>query len=97
MLTFQDLIRSFQKTLAEAQELREVKSGWVSENELEWMVYELEVMLKITNEERAKRDKAPITMKDIQMVERWASGHVDYTHKFALYCAGFAIGQMPVQ
>ena len=57
-----------------------------------WIETERQVMLKIVNEERRKRRRPLLTLEDIERVERTAEGHVDYAHKFALYCAELAEG-----
>jgi hypothetical protein len=53
----------------------------------EWIAAERQVMLDIVNEERGSRNKDPLASADVERVEQLAVGHVDYAHKFALYCA----------
>jgi len=78
------LAETFQKVLIEAQKLRPQKSRWIG-TELEWVIYERKVMLDAVNAERFRRGLPPVT--DIGAAERCAMGHIDYTEKFALYCA----------
>lgn len=56
----------------------------------EWIAAERQVMLDIVNEVRVTAGKDPMTIGDVQRVEQCALGHVDYTRKFALYCAELA-------
>lgn len=81
------LREKFFKALVAAQQHRGEKSRWVSDTELEWMVFEREVMFNFVNDERAALGKKPVTMDEIKRVEACASGHVDYTRKFSLYCS----------
>lgn len=52
-----------------------------------WIAAERQLMLASVNRLRlvAGRDSLPVSQ--IERVERLALGHVDYAHKFALYCA----------
>lgn len=45
--------------------------------------------------ERLKLGQPPIPISSIMRVESMASGHVDYTTKFALYCAELVIEDAP--
>jgi hypothetical protein len=69
------------ETLSGAQEQRSTCQG------TEWVVIEREAMYQAVNRERFARGKDPITMQEITSVETMASGHSDYSRKFALYCA----------
>jgi hypothetical protein len=75
--------------LIEAQKARSVKSRWIV-NELEWVVYERQMMQCAVNQVRVERGMAPVTEDDVARVERQALGHCDYSRKFALYCAELA-------
>lgn len=61
--------------------------------DLGWIEYEKLTMLGCVNmarsvEDRFKDEKRPlVTMEQIEQAESLASGHVDYSKKFALYCA----------
>lgn len=48
-------------------------------------------MFDATNEERRSRGPSPVTMAEIERVERLAVGRCDYSEKFALYCAEIAL------
>lgn len=72
--------------LLEASLERPNKKRWIG-NELEWVIYEREVMLKAVNTERARLKRKPITIINIKRVEQQAFGYSDYSSKFALYCA----------
>jgi len=52
----------------------------------EWIA-ERQLMLALVNEERERRNKEPLTVAYVERVEQLAVGHVDYAHKFALYCS----------
>jgi len=57
---------------------------------LAWIEAERKVMLTLVNQERQKHGRDPVTLEDVERVERSAVGHSDYAHKFALYCAELA-------
>ena len=78
------------RVLSEAQELRSQKSKWIG-NELEWVVYEREVMLKAINAVRLQRGRPEVTIHEVMRKENCAAGHVDYSRKFALYSAELAL------
>lgn len=61
----------------------------------EWIAAERKVMLDETNEWRALLGKPPVDIAAIERVERWATGHSDYSSKFALYCAEIALDTGP--
>ena len=86
------LAEIFHKTLIEAQELRPQKSKWVGE-ELEWVLYERQVMLDAVNAARFNLGLPPLT--NVDKAERGAMGHCDYTWKFALYCAELVTNDNP--
>ena len=74
------LTEKFEAILAEAQKQRPQRNKMVG-GELEWIVYERQVMFKAANSWRK------VSMEQIMKAERSACGHSDYSHKFALYCA----------
>lgn len=80
----------FLQVLSEAQELRPQKMRHIGD-ELEWVIYEREVMLRAVNAVRLQRDCSAVIVEEVRRVERCASGHVDYSQKFALYCAELAL------
>lgn len=53
----------------------------------EWIQNERRVMFTEINAQRISRGKSPITLQELINVESMASGHSDYSSKFALYCA----------
>lgn len=57
----------------------------------DWIAAERKVMLDETNEWRALLGKPPVSVEQIHRVEQWATGHSDYSSKFALYCAELAL------
>jgi len=83
-MALNNLVETFKKTLMDAQKLRPTKSKWIG-TELEWIIYERKVMLDAVNVERFRRGLSAVL--DVNKAERCATGHVDYTQKFALYCA----------
>lgn len=55
--------------------------------DLTWIVYERRMMWQAVNRMRRGRGKSPLSMDEVERVERLAVGHTDYTPKFARYCA----------
>lgn len=78
------LAESFRKVLTDTQKLRPQKSRWLN-GELEWVLYERQVMLDAVNAERFRLRLLPLT--NVDQAEQNAMGFCDYTQKFALYCA----------
>lgn len=58
-----------------------------------WWRHEMEKMLDHVNWYRAMYDKDPLPMKTLLRMESCASGHVDYSHKLALYCTDLVLEQ----
>jgi hypothetical protein len=58
-----------------------------------YVLFERERMLAAVNMERVRRGIPPVGIKAIDRVERLACGHVDYAHKYPLYCAEIALGE----
>lgn len=52
-----------------------------------WNTYEMMVMWKMVNMMRHSYDRPMIPFSEIEKVEQMASGHFDYTKKFALYAS----------
>lgn len=75
------LTEYFLNLLSNEQELRKSYKG------LEWIENERNVMFDGVNYQRSLRGKDPITLKELMRVETMASGHIDYSKKFSLYCA----------
>lgn len=73
-------------TLTEAQEERPARE-YVISGELGWVIYERETMHRAVNEARAEVGKQSLTIDQIEQVESLATGHSDYSSKYALYCA----------
>ncbi|MCK9463047.1 MAG: hypothetical protein M0R80_25775 [Proteobacteria bacterium] len=95
-------VELFRKTLIKAQEQREKKKGWVddpmsNDQVPEWIVFERQTMFDLTNKERVLNGLPPVTMKEILRVENCASGHIDYTNKYALYCLEISRGEFDVR
>jgi hypothetical protein len=78
------------RVLSKAQELRSQKSEWIGD-ELEWVIYEREVMLKAINAIRLQHGRPEATVQEVMRMENCAKGHVDYSSKFALYAAELAL------
>jgi phosphopantetheine adenylyltransferase len=79
-------------TLTAAQDERHLRQAFV-DGELAWIVYERETMHTAVNQARAERGLPALPIESIERVEMQATGHVDYTKKFALYCAELALEQ----
>jgi len=85
------LQEQFLRVLSKAQELRPQKSERIGD-ELEWVIYEREVMLRAVNAVRSQMGLLiEATLADVKRAEDCAVGHVDYSRKFALYCAELAL------
>lgn len=52
-----------------------------------WNTYEMLVMWSLVNRMRDGHERPLLPFSAIQAAEQIASGHIDYTKKFALYCA----------
>jgi hypothetical protein len=83
-----EIAKTFEALLTEAQKLRPQKSQRIGE-ELEWVIYERKIMLDEVNAVRFQCGLPSVL--DVNKAERCAMGHVDYTRKFALYCAEIAL------
>jgi len=85
------LADAFFMGLEEQCKLRKERKGYAHDengkSELEWITREREFMLQQVNIERARLFKPAKMMADIRRVEIMAQGHIDYTRKFAIYCA----------
>jgi len=75
----------FRVTLITAQKERDRRQE-IFGGELAWVIYERETMLNAVNRARAAYGKQPLPPAAVERVEGLATGHVDYTDKFALYC-----------
>jgi len=87
---FQRLCKKFLHLLNEAQQLRPKKSRMIG-SEVEWMIYERETMWKAVNSIRLQRGRPAVSVEEVERVENQAVGHIDYSQKFALYCAKLAL------
>ena len=81
------LLTTFREELARAQEQRRSR--------LDWIEFERNTMLGLVNEERRLRGLPQVSLEDILWVETMAEGHMDYSKKFAIYCAEMATGVDP--
>lgn len=61
----------------------------------DWMEYELLTMLRNVNRVLAHKGQPLATKEEVSRHEQAAAGHIDYTKKFALYCAEMAAGHDP--
>lgn len=69
----------FLAKLVEAQKQRHTRDDWIE--------FERTTLFEAVNQERASRGLPPVSLADVMRVESFACGHVDYSSKFALYCA----------
>src|SRR5690606_24330197 len=83
------LMKTLHAALVEAQEYRQCMPMNFNVNDVDpyWNTYEMLTMLKEVNVYRRSRGWQLASYGDIKRVETMAAGHVDYTTKFALYCA----------
>jgi hypothetical protein len=72
--------------LVRAQEQRPSRQDMVGD-EPGWVVFERNVMRTEVDRIRADHSLPPVTDDAILRAEHLATGHVDYTKKYALYCA----------
>lgn len=82
MTRFEEL----RKALVQAQALRQ----WMPMEDDKtpyWNTYEMLTVWGLVNQFRKALDKGPVLWENVVRVEQMAAGHVDYTKKFALYCA----------
>jgi hypothetical protein len=84
-----DLMNARDKLLAVLEREQALRSTRyrLNLNEPEWVIAERKAMFETVNAIRAKHGFPDIDMMDILSVERSATGHSDYSSKFALYCA----------
>ncbi|MEV7770512.1 hypothetical protein [Kitasatospora sp. NPDC086791] len=73
-------------TLTAAQQERAARE-YVTDGELGWVIYERKTMHQAVNAARAERGLTLVPIGAVERVESMASGHYDYSSKFALYCA----------
>lgn len=81
---------SYRNPLHYALETALVRQAKKRDDDPDWIENERKLMREIVNENREKHGREPVTLADIERVERTAVGHSDYVHKFALYCAELA-------
>lgn len=87
------------KKLAAAQCERPDRSEWVDSpigRELGWVLYERRVMLDEVNRLRGERMLPPVGVRDVERVEQSATGHSDYSRKFAYGCAELVVTEAGV-
>ncbi|GAA3417613.1 hypothetical protein [Streptosporangium vulgare] len=58
-----------------------------------FVLWEAEQMLDLVNRIRAEAERPPATLEEVLRIERGASGHSDYRHKYALRCAFLVLGE----
>ncbi len=83
--------------LSAAQAERPSRGKWVTDADVDeegpaWVFHERRTMFDAVNKERAARRLPPIELKSLLRAENLATGHSDYSAKFALYCAELALG-----
>jgi hypothetical protein len=94
------LLKKFEQVLQEAakerpkrQELGPSPKGCYQTTEPAWVAFERRALLDAVNLERRVRGLPQVTEAQVIRVENQAHGHVDYAHKYALYCAELAMGE----
>jgi len=75
------------RQLAAWSDYRSARSDWMEDEEAR--------MHALVNTYRSEAGLAPVARKTVARVNQAASGHIDYAHKFTLYCAELALGQEP--
>ncbi len=98
---FQLMIQKMKTVLVDAQEERGQKKNFQPDPiadikvQPEWILFERQALLQAVNAQRKIRGFPDITEAELYRVECFASGHCDYTAKFALYSAELALGETP--
>lgn len=92
-----EMQKSMLKILSSAQDERDSLNRFVDDpvegrENPEWVIHERQAMLTAINRKRQLRQLPEIDELALLRWERQASGHVDYSKKFALYCAWLALG-----
>lgn len=77
--------------LTEAQKQRKQRYDIVG-GEVGFVHFERHQMFNAVLKERQKLGLSPIKLSEIKRVETMACGHIDYSSKFALYCAELVLG-----
>lgn len=86
---FLDVLTAAQKERPLRQDLIKLPDG---SEECGWVAFERETMHRAVNDVRAENGLDEIPIEPVLRAERLAVGHVDYSEKFALYCAELAAG-----
>lgn len=86
----------FKAKLVQAQKDRPRRGDIVvdpvtGQSEIAWMLHERQMMLDLVNEYRRQHGREPAMMAEVVQLETIASGHIDYTNKWAWYCAHLAV------
>ncbi len=90
-LALRDLLLN---VLSTAQKERpRLRSAPLNNGEPAFVLFERNAMFDAVTRERAKLGKGPRSMADLERVESQASGHSDYSSKFALYCAELVLNE----
>ncbi len=95
------LLKTFEAEFQKAAKERKNRQGFVQDpcetrfswTVPAWVLFEREALHKAVNAERARRGFPAVDIKAIDRVERLACGHVDYAHKYPLYCTEIALGE----
>lgn len=93
------LMERMRETFRQAAKRRNELTTWEQrddESQPAWVFWEREKMHEAVNGERIRRGFPVVPIQEIRRVERWATGHVDYADKFAIYCTELALGERPV-
>ncbi len=97
--SLRDLAAQLRGALASAQEERSQRDDFVTingETELGWVFHERAVMHREVNWVRVDAGLPEVPIEAVKQVEQHACGHVDYTAKYAFYCAEIALDASPI-
>lgn len=86
---FRAMIAHMGNVLGKQHALRNEYAG------IKWLDAEIDCMHAEVNRLRNSRAMTDVSRLVVVRHERAASGHTDYAHKFALYCAELALGISP--
>lgn len=59
--------------------------------DMTWILNEREAIKEAMDSESRRLGRPLVSMKDVERAETQASGHSDYSSKFALYCAELVV------
>ncbi len=99
-LKLREIHAEFRTVLAAAQTERDARPGFTpvtlnlrgyGPEQPAWLAFEVDMMHKAVNRIRASEGQPEVPAEPVWRAQTSAEGHVDYSFKFALYCAELAV------